>query len=607
MEILNLDPKRIRRIDYYDQPTPRYPLASVLIEFTVDLPEHGGRMSGNHREGVTAVYGEHNAYAKFYQGVHAFAVNWNPQFRRSFSQMRERRDEFRFPTGTVTRTEEAIPARHIYWHNQMSAAYSYAGKKVNLQVAGFGKFDKDWNSDFSGRVITKTSLTTDTVQNHEYSNSRNMLGGLSLYSELTTPIGPVYLNGDYSRMDVYYNRIFREETQSGDFLAQNSVRENVHQTGLQLNYTLPIPLGGGWVGLTVLKSRWQCRWLLHQYSSPGAEATLDDMLHNGGVNSLAFIVAKGSSLMLAAILNHHWDYRNLEMIPKKSLSRFVPGFHVGYTPFPVWKVSLDLFMSTTPPSLGQLTAAEYALDPFQYQRGNPMLRPDLKFQITLNNSVELSNSLELWLQCKYQSVARKVASATYLEQATDGTWYAVRQPMNMDNYTELTLRGYIRGANLWGFLSFELSGGAYYFDNDARKAATPYRYRGWEPVVYTELGFTYRAWNLLGQMWYGEEDAFFGEMRQQRGVTAQALLSYKYKNVSLGLGVMNPFMRFKDTKQENLSPVAPYERFRYNEMYNSLVFGRLVYSFSWGKRPKASVNPELQATEQESAIIRSER
>ena len=180
-ELRGINPDLIRRVDYYDKPTSRFPEAAIVINITVARPPRGGSLSGDFMEGLTTVYGEHFGVGNIYSGRHTCMLAWQPQFRRSFTQMRERHDVFNFPLQQITRTEEALPARLIYWNNEIAGQYNFTGRKVMVDISAFKQLDNSWNNDFSGQIITQNNTAADTTRSHEHNAERVSSHGMNIY------------------------------------------------------------------------------------------------------------------------------------------------------------------------------------------------------------------------------------------------------------------------------------------------------------------------------------------------------------------------------------------------------------------------------------------
>lgn len=601
-EIQAIDPELIRRVDYYDKPTPRFPLASVVMNLTVDLPAKGGSASVNLVEGVSNTYGEHYLIGKVYHGRHSFTLDWQPQFRYSNGQMRERTDYFYFPTGTIVRKEQPIPARQAYWHNIGTARYNYAGRKYMLDLSAWGQVDDDKNNDFEGRVVTTSDAGTETTLNREHNSGHNKNYGLCAYLEVKSPLGPVYLNADYSRRQASYRRAYGESTADELFATENHTSEKVHHAGLQGSYTLPFPLGEVWAGMFSVSGSWRKQWITNDYSANG-QAALPVHLRDNSGDTKMLLMLMGDELMVALGAVHFWQAYQIEGVEKK-WSQWLPIGAISYQPLENWTIDFDAMLKYSQPPLGQITATEILLDPFQIQRGNPSLSKTRLTQFTLNSIWDFATKYELFLQGKYRHIKNPIMDATRLEQLPGGGYVAVRMPDNFGAFKQYTISCSLDGTDLWDFLSFSLNGGLSYYDSHG---GDDYHHQEVVPFYQGELSMKWRKWDLLSEAWYGQNDALMGEMLKSKSWHTRFMLSRRHKRMQLSMGVLNPFIKFRDVKYENLSSVALYTRYAYNRMYENLVFAKFTYLFTWGDEQKKRSKPKLKATEFETTIVKGER
>ena len=600
-ELQGIKPEHIKRVEYYDRPSERFPQASVVINFTVVTPESGGAISANLIEGVNGVYGEHYINARVYSGRHTFTADWRPQFRYSTDLMRERADIFNLPTGTIKRNEIAIPAKQEYWNNRVTSHYNYTGEKYMFDLSAFGVFNNERHNDYSGLVVTENQDVSDTTINHDRNSNDLVSGGVNAYVEVKSPIGPIRFNADYSYRDASYSRNFEEQMDDSLFVSNSNSAEKVHFTGLQFSYSLPVPFNDNWMGFASVSSRWNCGWYSNSYgSSYGTENV--ETRQNSGESNLSFML-NGNNLMFALGLIHTWQVYSIDG-NRKTWSQLSPIGAIMYKPTKKWSVSLDAMFKYSPPALGQIIVSEIQLDPYQIQRGNVNLGSTKSLQLSLNNNIGISNNYELFVQGKYSYYKDPIADISILEIQDNLSYMVVRMPANMHSFTQYTINGSLRGSNIWKFIWFNLWGG---FDYAISNGGGYFNHKELVPFCQGQLTLKWEKWDLMSELWYGKADALRGELLQKDMVSTRFMLSYQHKRLRASVGVLNPFMDFKDTKFENLSEVAPYTRYAYSKMYNSLILAKLSFFVSWGNEQKGQGNPQLKGQESENTIVRSER
>lgn len=600
-ELRGLNPDLIRRIDYYDKPTTRFPEASVVIDITVSHPLRGGSISGDLMEGLTATYGEHFLAGNIYSGRHNFSLEWNPQFRRSFTQMRERKDIFNFPSNEFTRTEDALPARLIYWNNEMVARYIYTGRAATIGVSAFKQLDKTWNNDFSGKIVTENNTSTDTTLSHEHNAERTSDQGVNIYSEINTILGPFIINANYRQGNMLYQREFSELDNINNYFTSSKNTEKRNHAGLKGSYSLPLPISDDIDGLITWNSSWNGTWFKNKFISESLSESNSSIIQNNGSNSLALAVM-GEKLMFYLGIVNQWQNYKYSSGEKEKWSKWTPLFSIAYNPLEWWQIDFDLLMQHQQPPMGQLIENEMMLDAFQIQRTNPNLQKEKFNQYTLNNTFTLG-AFEIWLQAKYQHYKNPIMDITLLELLPNG-YAAVRTQENMPAFHRYVLNGSINCNKLFGFLSLNLYGGCDYNHSDGGEH---YQHKGWYPYTNSQITLEWNKFKLLTNIWYGHDEALWGEILKTATFSTRFMLSYQHKRLRASVGVMNPFIKSKETRYENLSAVSPYVRYTYNQSFQNMVFARVEFNLSWGDKQRWRTKQELDASKPESTVVKSER
>ena len=64
------------------------------------------------------------------------------------------------------------------------------------------------------------------------------------------------------------------------------------------------------------------------------------------------------------------------------------------------------------------------------------------------------------------------------------------------------------------------------------------------------------------------------------------ILSYKHKDLYVGVGIINPFMKNYNVPTENLNEYAGYDRKMHLTMAQNLAFVMLRYNIQWGRKQR---------------------
>lgn len=608
-EVQGTPPQYIKRIEYYDQPTPRFPQATIVINVVVERPHQGGSVTVNLVEGILGNYGEHYVYASVHKGDHSLSLDWQPQYRYSHNQRRERTDHFYLPTDTIQRIEQAMPADHIYWNNLGTLHYGYDGKHLLLDLSANGRFNRTWNNDFNGQVLTQSRLRNDTTLNRDHSAEQLKSGWLNTYMEVRTPLGPLYLNANYGQTDETYEREFEERNMRDSLLfgTNSSTNEKMTFSGFQWQYGLPFPLNKKMTcfGMIMYTGEWRGSWHNNTYTTPALTYNASGMKRTQGKHTIMLMLNFNKKLTLVGGALNMWNKYTIadSLIHSK---RWMPCGAIEYIATEWWRVALDVMLQMKSPGLESIAPIDMPLDPYQMQRSNAQLRDGAMQQYTLNNTVQLGEKIELFAQAKLQRYQNKVASTSHIDPALN---MVLRTTDNIPSFERLSLNASLSGRKLADeWVSFNLWGGVDFYNCDGGQL---YKLRRALPhcngsLTLSKTTPTKRTYSLRSELWYGQENYLDGELLSTSSLSTRFTLSYQHKQLRLSAGIMNPFMHYKDVRRESLSSVAPYVRYAYNQMYNNLVFVQINYTFGWGTEHNSGSN-KLHLDEGESAVVRSKR
>lgn len=168
-EIMSLDAKTVKNVEYSDIPTARFADASVILNFIVEQPVKGGSFLADLTNGITMVYGEDSFYAKFYNGASQFSIWYMPQFRDFKSQWRENEETFNLSGGTIKRKEIGETARFRYLIQNFNFRYNYFKNERMFDVSLNSEIENQPDNNFKSRLTTNSSMDTLFMTD----NSRN--------------------------------------------------------------------------------------------------------------------------------------------------------------------------------------------------------------------------------------------------------------------------------------------------------------------------------------------------------------------------------------------------------------------------------------------------
>ena len=175
-ELTKLPPKQIQRVEFSDVPSALYPDAAGVLNVVVKHPETGGDF---HRETTQPLMVKRNwvrGGVTLYFPHQMLQINGLSQYSNYPGQIEFGESEYRFPTGTVTRKVNPIPARYQAWDRHAELWYRWYNERSLLSLyANIGPFDR-YHDDWAGEVIhTHPRVPADTLRYHHSHNLKSFL------------------------------------------------------------------------------------------------------------------------------------------------------------------------------------------------------------------------------------------------------------------------------------------------------------------------------------------------------------------------------------------------------------------------------------------------
>ncbi|MDR2065058.1 MAG: carboxypeptidase-like regulatory domain-containing protein [Prevotellaceae bacterium] len=598
-EIISIDAKTIKNVEYSDMPTARFPTASVILNFIVEQPVKGGSFLADLTNGLTMIYGEDIFSLKLYNGASQFSVWYMPQFRDLKSQWRDNEETFNLSGGTVNRKELGEPARFRYLRNNIRLRYNYFKNDRMFDVSLSGEIINFPNDDFKSQSVTSTSL--DTLFMTDNSCNTEFTPRLRLYYQ--EPLGKnqmlyASLSGGYFQRN--YKRDYQERL--SDNTVENyfysDVDEKQQAYNASLSYENIIDMG---------KSEWKMNFnaaLKHNYTATknvynnAVKNTSSEIDVNNSQLGASVIFSKGKSYYsIGSTL-----YRNQHSVSDINVTDY--NLYVGLSGRYVFSEANSLYSDfmisyNRNPSLSDLSNVDQFIDSLQIRRGNPYLETPKLYQGTIRYEFEIPK-LFIYVQTKYSYTIKPVMESSFLENN-----YIIRTIENHKSFRIFSSYILINTSRLWDMLSFRIwAEMAKYFSY-----GNTYKHANDIYSLYGRINFRYKKWQLIYEIWSRDSDIFWGETLTKSESGDKISLFYVTPKFYMGIGCFNPvFAQSRMNAQINYSAVAPYTRYEYMDTFKrgKGIFIKFVKTFKWGKQ-KDDVNVNVSDETTKSAILKGEK
>jgi hypothetical protein len=583
-------PRDIIRIEYHDNPGLRYGNAEVVLDYIVRRRETGGNISVDLSDAVTAEWGNNSVSGKINHKRSEFSVylDYNP--RDFYSVWRDNEERFALDDGRVIHRREIGRPGHFYvpWGNA-NATYSYLGGRHRFSATMRYHGENNQEADYRGSLVNVDN-PQEAVDMDDRSLHSLRRPALDLYYQYDMGSGQtVVLNavGTYNETD---DRRSYSESRDGAplTLVDNAVSGRKRSYIAEGIYEKKIGeqrIGGG-IRHTQSSSAntyvdesaksvavEQDQGETYAYGEfRGKAGKLDYTVGIGGTR--AFFTQGGSGRYTYYTFN----------------PRLVAQYALSSSSF----VRLRSSVNRSAPSLSDLSDVGVLIDSLQVQRGNPTLLPYYRSASDLMYEVHKGIFFGS-ISGTYDYQPDAIMDEKYAENGKIiQTWNNQRSWERLNG--SLTLRlGPIKDIvqlSVTSGVNHYISRGNTYlhrYTNFYTFANAAASYKGVSASVIVEL-----PWNH-----------FFGETLSGGERIHMATAGYKYRELSLTLGVLCPFSNNYKQESENRSSLASYKRTMYINESSRMVVLMARYNFTFGRKAIGAGERRLNNADDDAGVMSS--
>jgi hypothetical protein len=567
-DIMTLRPADIIRIEYHDNPGLKYGNAEAVLDYIVRRPETGGNFGVNFFNGITSAWGNNDINARINHKHSEFSLYYGISHRDFYKMWRDNTETFNFEDGsTLKRREEGKPDHgQMTWQN-INAGYNYMVDSRMFNVSFRMYANNSPHFDYHGTLYNIDNpddrvQMIDRAANYTFRPSLDLYYQENLSSNQTLVFNVV---GTYNTTD--NTRIYRESREGALLTDVNSTVNGVKRSIIgEAIYEKKLGTNAVSAGIKHVHAETDNKYggmsnvnseMMQQESMVFAE-------YKGKLNKLNYSLASGLMRSYFAQKGIDSNYDKYSFQARLVLQHPLPG-----------SSSIRLFTGTGNhmPSLSDLSAVDQAIDSIQIRRGNPFLKPFWSYRNNLDYDMRMG-IINLNLSTNYEYQHRAIMEEKFIE---DGM--IVQTWNNQKNFQRIATRLSLRLGPIAKVLSIEGSGGVnHYISNGNNYRHT---YTNWFGNL--TLSGTYKKMSLIAVIetsW----DRFMGETMSGGENIHILMLRYKHKDLSLFVGMFNPFVDNYRQRSENRSQYASYVRSNYINESSRLLTLRLNWNFSFGRK-----------------------
>lgn len=586
-DVKALQPADIIRVEFHDNPGLRYGNAEIVLDYIVRRPETGGSLSTELMPGINALWGQYFVAGKLNHKRSEFGASYSFGPRDFYELSRDNEEEFHLADGTTLhRIEQGEPDRMRMFMHNLNLNYSNQSDAY-LFNATFRYWRKPmpW-MNYKG-VLYNVADPSDKVSMIDQTDELTDRPALDLYYQrnlkhdqtLVFNVVGTY-SGDHSKR-LYQERredlLLTDVNNEVDGRKYSLIAEGIYEKKLSGGNRL----SGGVKHLQAYSNNDYRNG--HDYTTKMTQAeTYMYGEFKGRVKKFDYTLGVGASRYWFHQDGEGEAYQYYTFRPRVTGQYNLPGQSF---------IRLSASASNSTPSLSNLSAIEQTIDSLQIQRGNPNLKPYMKYGLGL--TYELQKGLfygNFWGYYEY------APDAIMDEKRLEGrkvilTWD------NQRDWQRLTGQMQLRFGPFKDILQVSFTGGVNHFIS--RGNTYSHTYTNW--FCEGQASLTYKNFSLM-YMLITNHNWFWGETLSGNENIQMLTLGYQHKNLSVGVGMFNPFSDNYKVESENWSKHASYKKAMYIGESSRMVFAKLSYNFSFGRTFKTG-EKRLHNSDNDSGVM----
>lgn len=581
-DITALRPDEVVRVEYIDNPGVRYSDGSIdaVINFVVKR-RYAGYVGGlGTMQAFTTGFNNSNAYFKYNYKKSEFCIYYNFSYRGYDERKVDSENTYFFPDGTQRQRQYlGYNTDFMYTTNTVQLGYNLADPdKYTLNIS---LYYNQYNTPKYGsnQLAKETSMPDLYLYNKKskkmYTPSLDIYWSLNLPKKqnITANVVGTYIGTDYNYLSSNY--LFNQSPEQS--MQADPVNDYSYSTTGR-KYSL--------ISEAIYTKNFN-----REVFSAGGEYTVShtDNAYKGAVNTDA--VLNSNNLYLFAQLQGKLGVFNYQV----GLGANYLAIHQDNIGFNKWtlrpqlslstKITDNLFvrysgrMSQLAPSLSQLSDVRNQSDELNASDGNTGLKPYTGY----SNSLTVSWTRPLFNFQLYGSwyYAPDIIMTSYIpELQDDGTYLLISKPENQKSFSRKSLTAYFTLHAIRDILDISLYGD--YSNYSSRGLAYSHNYDAW--CWGGSANLMLGRWSVAASF-YTAPKSYFAESMGKGENQSNLSVSYKYKDLKVGLGVLLlGYPQGYDYVGKTDSKYLQSTSHTYIKDNGNMVYFTLSYNFSHGRK-----------------------
>lgn len=566
-EVLSIRPEDVIRIEYHDEPGLRYGNnTAAVIDYIVRRHQTGGYVGLSNNTSPHIIFGNNSGTAKINHKRSEWGINYSGGYRSFNNYWRENSETFNFSDmPSFTRVEDGIPNKVKTRWNFATLNYSYQeAEKWFINVALRGSFR--YNKQNTQSTLYPVDNRDNSVAMKDYTESNSKSPSIDIYLQRNLKNNQsLILNTVGTYISTYDDRFYEEKkhtaTLTDIFSATRGKKYSFIGEGIyEKNFTNSKISTGIRHQQSVTENRYA--------GTSSAETQMQEAYSSAYIEFSSKV--KRFKYSIGVQGNRSWFNQEGEGYQKYSI---LPRLRLTYNLSDRAFISYQGQISQSTPALSDMNHVEQLIDSLQMRRGNPNLKMSTVYNNTLN--VDYRKGLfssSLYVLYQYQQ------KPNMEETLREGKLF-VRTFANQRSWQKLNPELTIKVGPIKDILSLSLTTGINYFDsrgNNYHHTYTNWYYRA-------SAMASYKNWSAYFEIQNHRND-FYGETLRYGENYNMLNVTYRYKQLNVGVMCFNPFNDNYKVGSENFSAMAPSRNWMYIKESSRMFAITLSWNFSFGRK-----------------------
>lgn len=388
-DVMNLRPRDIENIEYYDVPTGKYANDIAAINYVTKKYKSGGYIALDGKQTIGYLMGDYNLNSKIVHNNTTYSFATGSLIKKYTNDYIEKEELFHFPSNDIQRNSYTQNASHR--NNQQYVTFKIKNQEKERAISGeFSLIHDKIPNSMTENPISYNMNSFQSILSKEWYKQNNIQPSMRIFGEFKFPnnhILTVNLDGNYAKNQ--YKRNYKENTN----ISYTNIDEDMYVFAFNGNYSIPFKYKNS-LNINAAHN--------HKITSSFYTGDYDSWQHLWYGESLLLATYQQVVNKINIILRSGLSFLNYKLHNNDLQQYLSPRFNLIFL-YRMNKSNQLAFytnIANTIPDISFLNDVDQTIDFLQIQRGNPDIKNSKIYNIGTIFNVQV-NKLNLQANIDY--------------------------------------------------------------------------------------------------------------------------------------------------------------------------------------------------------------